>query len=57
MCLLSIRAAPPVFFLGKKHGSLRLVTDREPLNRITTKGGYPVPKIRNLASRLAKAKR
>lgn len=48
--------AAPVFFVGKKDGSLRLVIDYRPLNRITIKDDYPIPKIHDLINRLGKAK-
>ncbi|PHJ21918.1 retrotransposon ty3-gypsy subclass, partial [Cystoisospora suis] len=47
--------AAPVFFVGKKDGSLRLVIDYRPLNRITIKDDYPIPKIHDLINRLGKA--
>lgn len=34
--------AAPVFFVGKPEGSLRLVIDCRPLNKITTKEDYPI---------------
>ncbi|PHJ20723.1 retrotransposon nucleocapsid protein, partial [Cystoisospora suis] len=48
--------AAPVIFVGKKDGSLRLVIDYRPLNRITIKDDYPIPKIHDLINRLGKAK-
>lgn len=48
--------AAPVFSVWKKHGSLQLVVGYRPLNRITTKGDYPMPKIHDSINRLVKAR-
>ena len=48
--------AAPVFFVKKPDGSLRLVVDYRPLNKITIKDDYPIPKIQDLINRLGKAK-
>ncbi|PHJ26011.1 retrotransposon ty3-gypsy subclass, partial [Cystoisospora suis] len=47
--------AAPVFFVKKPDGSLRLVVDYRPLNKITIKDDYPIPKIQDLINRLGKA--
>ncbi|PHJ18738.1 rna-directed dna polymerase [Cystoisospora suis] len=47
--------AAPVFFVGKD-GSLRMVVDYRPLNRLTIREGYPMPRIQDLINRLGKAK-
>lgn len=46
----------PVFFVRKKDGPLRLVVDYWPLNRITMKFDYPMPRIQDLIIRLGEAR-
>lgn len=47
--------AAPVFFVKKKDGSLRLVQDYRPLNAVTKKNKFPIPRISDLIDRLSKA--
>lgn len=47
--------AAPVFFVGKKDGTWRLVIDYRALNGITIKQEYPIPRIHDLINRLGKA--
>lgn len=44
------------FFVWKKDGCLRSVTDYRPLNRIAVKDDYSMPKIHDLISRRGKAR-
>jgi hypothetical protein len=46
----------PVFFVKKKDGSLRLCVDYRPLNAVTIKNKYPLPRIDVLFEQLAGAK-
>ena len=46
----------PVFFVGKKDGSLRMVIDYRALNKITVKNKYPLPLIQQLMDQLQGAK-
>jgi hypothetical protein len=46
----------PAFFVKKKDGSLRLCVDYRPLNAVTVKNKYPLPRIDVLFDQLAKAK-
>ena len=48
--------ASPVFFIKKKDGSLRLVQDCRKLNDMTVKNSYPLPLMRDIITRLRKAK-
>ena len=43
---------PPVLFLKKKDGSLRLCIDYRQLNRVTIRNQYPLPRIDELFDRL-----
>ena len=45
-----------IFFVKKKEGSLRLLTDYRALNAITVKNKYPLPLIEDLFARLSGAK-
>ena len=45
-----------VFFVPKKEGGLRLVTDYRALNEVTIKNWYPLPLIEDLFDALGKAK-
>ena len=46
----------PVFFVGKKDGSMRMVVDYRGLNEIMVKNRYPLPRIDNLFDQLQGAK-
>jgi hypothetical protein len=46
----------PALFVKKKDGSLRLCVDYRPLNAVTTKNKYPLPRIDVLFDQLAGAK-
>jgi hypothetical protein len=46
----------PTLFVKKKHGSLRLCVDYRPLNAVTIKHKYPLPRIDVLFDQLAGAK-
>jgi hypothetical protein len=48
--------ASPVLFVRKKDGSLRMVIDYRPLNKITISDRYPLPRIDDLLDRLKGAK-
>ena len=48
-------AAAPVFFVKKKDGGLRLVQDYRPLNSVTKKNKFPIPRISDLIDRLSQA--
>ena len=45
-----------VFFVKKKEGSLRLVTDYRVLNASTVKNKYPLPLIKDLFAKLSGSK-
>ena len=55
ICESKSPTAAPVFFVDKKDGSLRLVQDYQPLNAITKKNRFPIPRISELVDRLATA--
>ena len=42
----------PVFFVGKKDGSKRMVIDYRYLNKYTVKNNYPIPLIGELVDKL-----
>ena len=46
----------PVLFVKKKDKSLRMCVDYRPLNAVTIKNKYPLPRIDILFDQLAKAK-
>jgi hypothetical protein len=46
----------PAFFVMKKYESLRLCIDYRPLNAVTIKNKYPLPRIDNLFDQLVEAK-
>jgi hypothetical protein len=46
----------PALFIKKKDGSLRLCVDYRPLNAVTIKNKYPLPRIDVLFDQLARAK-
>jgi hypothetical protein len=46
----------PALFVKKKDGSLRMCVDYRPLNAVTTKNKYPLPRIDVLFDQLASAK-
>jgi hypothetical protein len=46
----------PALFVKKKDGSLRLCVDYQPLNAVTIKNKYPLPRIDVLFDQLAGAK-
>jgi hypothetical protein len=46
----------PTLFVKKKHGSLRMCVDYRPLNAVTIKNKYPLPRIDVLFDQLAGAK-
>jgi hypothetical protein len=46
----------PALFVKKKDGSLRLCVDYRPLNAVTTKNKYPLPRFDVLFDQLAGAK-
>jgi hypothetical protein len=46
----------PSLFVKKKDGSLRLCVDYRPLNAITIKNKYPLPRVDVLFDQLAGAK-
>jgi hypothetical protein len=46
----------PTLFVKKKDGSLRLCVDYRPLNAVTIKNKYPLPRIDVLFDQLARAK-
>jgi hypothetical protein len=46
----------PALFVKKKHGSLRMCVDYRPLNAVTIKNKYPLPRIDVLFDQLAGAK-
>lgn len=45
----------PVFFVGKKDGTARMVIDYRALNKITKKNKYPIPRIDDLMDSLGGA--
>ena len=47
---------PPIIFIWKKTGELRMTVDYRALNRQTKKGVYPLPHIDNLLDKLSKAR-
>ena len=49
------RMAAPVFFVGKKDGAARMVTDYRGLNRITKVDPYPIPIMKTLPDNLTNA--
>jgi hypothetical protein len=46
----------PTIFVKKKDGTLRMCVDYCPLNAVTTKNKYPLPRIDALFDQLAGAK-
>jgi hypothetical protein len=46
----------PAIFVKKKDKTLRLCVDYRPLNEVTTKNKYPLPRIDLLFHQLARAK-
>jgi hypothetical protein len=46
----------PALFVKKKYESLRLCIDYRPLNAVTIKNKYPLPRIDNLFDQLVEAK-
>ena len=48
--------ASPVFFVGKKDGGARVVTDYRAINAITIPDNYPIPIMHDLPDRLAGSK-
>jgi hypothetical protein len=46
----------PALFMKKKDNSLRLCVDYRPLNAVTIKNKYPLPRIDILFDQLARAK-
>ena len=46
----------PAIFVKKKDGTLRMCVDYRPLNAVTIKNKYPLPRIDNLFDQLAGAK-
>jgi hypothetical protein len=49
-------ASAPIFFVKKKHGSLRLVVDYRGLNKVTVRNRYALPLIPGLLERIGGAK-
>ena len=47
---------PPVLFVKKKHGTLRLCIDYRQLNKVTVKKKYPFPRIDDLFHQMIGAK-
>jgi hypothetical protein len=46
----------PAMFVSKKDGTLRMVVDYRPLNEVTVKNKYPLPRIDILFDQLSSAK-
>jgi hypothetical protein len=46
----------PAIFVKKKDGTLRMCVDYRPLNAVTIKNKYPLPRIDALFDQLARAK-
>ena len=46
----------PVLLVGKKDGGMRMCVDYRALNKVTTKNGYPLPRIDDIFDQLRKAK-
>ena len=46
----------PAIFVKKKDGTLRMCVDYRPLNAVTVKNKYPLPRIDTLFDQLASAK-
>ena len=46
----------PAIFVKKKDGTLRMCVDYRPLNAVTVKNKYPLPRIDTLFDQLAGAK-
>jgi len=53
---LKSRYTAPYFYIPKKNGSLWLVQDYQKLNQVTIKDKMPLPLIREVISKLKKAK-
>jgi hypothetical protein len=43
----------PVFFVHKKHGSLKMCVNYRAFNKATMKNRYPLPRINDLFDRLS----
>jgi hypothetical protein len=56
ICPSSSTRGCPALFVKKKDGSLRLCVDYRPLNAVTIKNKYPLPRIDVLFDQLARAK-
>jgi hypothetical protein len=56
ICLSSSPWGCPALFVKKKDQSLRLCVDYRPLNAVTTKNKYPLPRIDILFDQLAGVK-
>jgi hypothetical protein len=58
-CYIRLSSSPwgcPALFIEKKDGSLRLCVDYRPLNAVTIKNKYPLPRIDVLFDQLARAR-